>query len=147
MTVAMRERVPISQGNPSRTTRWRAKRRGGWWCPLYHQRLIKTAGTPPAELVYSSSRRGAFLALALLRLDPEALSPFEVEDLIQEGALRLLQLAGHPGFENPRWRMIAARNAALTFIKGNLTWRRYEKPRKEKRNDQEAEDHLLNRKW
>jgi hypothetical protein len=126
-------RVPYDPQDPrlslaSRSTRWRARKRG-WWCPGYRQRIVIPSDEPLSEedglRILELARRGTLAAMMLLGLDGDL--DGEIEDAQQTAALRLLELAGHQGFASDDFCLVVARNAASTFFKSVLTRRKYEK--------------------
>lgn len=115
-------RVPYDPKDPrlasaSRTTRWRARKRG-WWCPGYRTREVCPApqlSEQDAKRIISLARKAAMAAIRQFGCD--TLSPFEPSDVVGEAILRLIELAGHPKFSHDGFCFVAALNAARKFIK------------------------------
>lgn len=106
----------------SRTTAWRAKKQG-WLFKNYHEKTIipdiSWATAHEAEL-RQSAKEGAQIALARLGRSYSELKPFNFEDLVAEGYVRLVELSGNPDRESKFWRNTVARNVVFDFVKTQI---------------------------
>lgn len=135
MTMINRTRVKVSpdqeiqeivkQWGVSSATAWRAKKRG-WLCPNYRKREIRIDSAwaeAHIEEIQKSARIGALQAVKLFARSTglssaRVIFPFELDDIVQVGILRLLELSGDDQNRgSPYWRSKVAFNAASDFIK------------------------------
>ena len=104
----------------SRTTRWRAKKRG-WFCPEYHRRNIQISDGPINwKHIRISAYSGALAALHRFGLEAHQIAPWELSDLANEGIVRLYELSAHPKFHCWEWAARVAENAASDFLKHHM---------------------------
>lgn len=115
----MDEKIIQEKFHVSRTTAWRAKKRGKLF-QAYHERVIMPdsvwAETHAQELKESAEAGSRIAMRKLNKILPE-IRPFEFSDLVSTAYVRLMELSGHPNREISHWRNTVARNAVLDFIK------------------------------
>lgn len=122
--------------NVSRATAFRAKERGHVNVN-YRQRVIdpdRDWNNQNGELVLESARKGATSALHKLaascgkRID-EFLAPYALEDAIEEGVARIMELSNLPERDQEGWRVKVAKIAAYAFVQRMVKkarWQRFD---------------------
>lgn len=107
----------------SRITAWRSRRDGFFWLN-YHMKEDNSTSNPLSDEEIDELMRcakiGAKLALRVYNLRMDRLWPYSFEDLIQVAAEKLYSQSGHEDYAVEAWRIIAAKNRALCFIRDQV---------------------------
>lgn len=107
----------------SRITAWRSRQRGWYWIN-YHERetayVVDSLSSEMVEAILEDARIGTFWALSAFNVPLRKIGVYDITDLFQEAAEKLVRLAGHPKAVHPAWRRVAAKNAVIGFIRANM---------------------------
>lgn len=126
----------MAKFNVSRTTAWRIRKRG--YVNLnYRTRILEpdlTWNRANEENILESAKKGVVSIIArMAKLSgqsvEEFLRPYNIEDAIQEGALRIMEISGNQDRDSENWRIAVAKIGACKFLERMVKkarWKSYD---------------------
>ncbi len=132
----MPAREVMEKYNVSRTTAWRV-REGGYVNTNYRERIIDPDlewNNINQEIIVKSARKGIISVIKKMANSrgkniAEFLAPYNIEDAIQEGIVRIMELSQNPKRDIEAWRVGVAKIAAYNYVNSILKkakWRSYQ---------------------